>query len=738
MSLKRAALVALIAAASLLAGATTAHASMTRWYRGQFGPATTDPAAQVARDFVAQHAQRLGLDRVQLAPDPRVIDWRGHRIVRFAQEYEGLPVFTTVVVVRLDRQGRVRTVVTDAHRALDVITTPVTSAAEAHVTAAWQFGLDRLGAPKIELGVLPGSRHGRLVWRVEGSQQLRRVAVFVDALTGQPRMVSNLSYDAEGRVYRENPTSTPATELLTLGNLPVASTHLNGDYITTFRYVDGSASGAGSIEELTLDQTATADGNGDFDYQPTTDASAHFDDSFAEVNVYWHADDMYTYYRDQHGYSTSHEYVSLANVGSSAGSPYENAFFTPIQWNGSQAYGLFMGQANTVDLGYDGDVIRHEFSHSVIHDLTNMGYGPAALPVYDTLGANPAPSAIHEGMADFFACTVTDDPVMGEYSLDALGGSSRNQVNTLTCPGSMVGEGHADGVVWGGAAWAVRTELGDAATADSMLYGALATLSSYATFKDYAVAVQDVAAAMVTDGDITQAQADAVTNVLDVRGMSTCGRAIDMRDNQPLLLTNTFTYGAIAQMMGSACQNIRSMGFPALPLLYQFRMPVGANATTLSFTIEFSPATDLRYDIFVRRGDLVRFELVSVYGQFSLPDPSEFDHHFGTLTAASQTITFNANSSPPLVPGVDYYFAITNENCDQGFATITVDTDSVATHNDAGVGDGSVSGDASGTDAGPGTDDPKSGCSCTQPGPSTPPLSLLFFALVLGWIIRRR
>ncbi len=693
---------------------------------------------EVARDYVTTNTARLGLGRVEISTQARVIAWRGHSIVRFSQQYEGLEVFGRVVVVRVDRTGSVRTVVTDANDHLDVVPLALVTADEARGYAAFPFGVARLGAPDAELGIYDNGGHGLLVWRVEATYNLRRWRIFVDAVTGQVIYHRSLATDAAGRVYAQNPVATPTDELLTLENLPATETHLNGDYVTVYRYVDGNTSSVSAIEDLTLDQTATTDASGNFDYPPTTEATAIFDDAFAEVNVYYHVDDMYAYFRDAHGYSTWHEYVAVANLGNGAGVAYENAYFTPVSWNGAQAYGMFMGQANTVDLGYDGDVIRHEFTHSVVHDLTNMGYGPAALPVYDTFGANPGPSAIHEGMADYFACTVTDDPVMGEYSLAAMG-APRTQLNGLACPGSVQGEGHADGEVWGGAVWAIRVELGDATLADSLMYGSLATLTSNATFQDYAIAIQEAAATMVADGDLTQAQSDGVDGVLQQRGMTTCGRALDMVDGDTKTLINNFTYGSVAQMMGNTCEGIRGMGLPALPLLFQFKMSVPANATALTFTINFVAAMDAQYDVYIRRTELVGFSLVPIFGGvFYLPEAETYDHHFGPLTSANQEITLGLNGALPLEAGADYYFAVVNKNCDQGNVDVTMD---LSTGSGPGP-DAGTTPDASLTpDAGTGDPTPKDGCGCSYSGRGSggsAPASLLLMLGVLGLLLRRR
>ena len=89
-----------IAALMLVAGVSPASATTTRWHRGLGGPATTKSPESAARQFVRDHAARLGLERVDLGAEPRIIPWRGHKILRFAQLYEGLEVFERALIFR--------------------------------------------------------------------------------------------------------------------------------------------------------------------------------------------------------------------------------------------------------------------------------------------------------------------------------------------------------------------------------------------------------------------------------------------------------------------------------------------------------------------------------------------------------------------------------------------------------------------------------------------------------------
>ena len=60
-----------------------------------------------------------------------------------------------------------------------------------------------------------------------------------------------------------------------------------------------------------------------------------------------------------------------------------------------------------------------------------------ALAIFDQWGANVGPSAIHEGMADYWAGTTIGNALVGEYGLGRLG-QPRDMDNTLTCPGSIM------------------------------------------------------------------------------------------------------------------------------------------------------------------------------------------------------------------------------------------------------------------------------------------------------------
>jgi MYXO-CTERM domain-containing protein len=738
----------------LLAGPAHARGEGVRWYRGLQGPAQAGSAEEVARAYVAQRAARLGLERVELGEQARVLPWRDHRVVRIPQTFEGLPVFNRVVIVRVDPRGRVQTVTTNARADIDVVTRPAVPAAKALRTAARIWGVSDLSAARATLGIQPRGRHGTLIWRVDGAVGLRGTRTLVDAISGEVLHRFWRVWNAEASVYGQNPVATPSLSTVELVDLPVDATALNGDYITTYRYVDGSMNQQNpQVSDFTLEQTALADGNGDFHYTPTTDASQpDFHDPYAEVSVYYHASRVYRYFREVHGYSSTKNHVALANYGEGSESTYDNAFFSPV---GANDYLMAMGQGNNVDLGYDGDVIYHEFGHSVIDNIAQM---TSQFEMMDEWGINTGPGGIHEGLADYWAATITEDAVMGEYSLEGIqAGAGRDLTIPKSCPADIWGEVHDDGEVFGSATWASRQAVGDAALHDDIMYGALTMQTQRPTYQDFAIGMQDAAQALVTSGDLTQTQYDAISAALADHGLLDCGRDITLEADEEQ--TNVmFNFVMVAYMMGQmgggtvTCEEARTAQmpminrpFPAIPNNFQFKKTVPAGATSLTLRVRHTPGTDLQYWIYARRGELVHFNEEDFFGMITLVDVDEFDHEFGPFDADDQTVTIDLDSDPALEAGQDYYFAITQKHCTTAMGQparmnvyVSAETDDTPVTPDAGV-QSDASTDAT-PDAGTGDGGNNKGCSCTQRGPghSAPLGTLVFGLLALVWIRRRR
>ncbi len=183
-----------------------------------------------------------------------------------------------------------------------------------------------------------------------------------------------------------------------------------------------------------------------------------------EVNMYYHVDRVHAYFKTLQNDFTALDFPLPATVGYGTG--YENAF-----WNGSGIY-FGTGGGTFRNFALFCDVIYHEYTHGV----TDMIYPPGMLPY------TGQPGAMNEGWSDYFACTITDEPLIGEGGLYVSGQVMRNLDNTLRYPDNWAGEVHADGRIFGGALWDLRERIG-AGTADSLIHFAKYDLAE--SWEDY-------------------------------------------------------------------------------------------------------------------------------------------------------------------------------------------------------------------------------------------------------------
>lgn len=662
---------AIVMAAVMASQGASAQPASTRWHRHLAGPASHAPAHEAAQTFLWEHGAALGLDPMELVPSGRVLGWRGHRVVRFAQYHDGLPVFGRGVVIRLDGAGRVRTLAATVAPELDVIPLAPVDAAEAS-RAAWEhWGTQGAGHPTAVLGVMDNGAKGELLWRVEGNLARGRVLTMVDAVTGEVRLAASLSRHSRGLVYEENPVATPEPVEVDMDNLAEDASTLTGRAATVWRYVSGSLQ---NPESLVLEQLATDDGSGFF-YEPRPN-DVVYDDPFAEVNLYYHVDRIDSYFREVHGHIPVRSLTVVANYTDSPGVPYNNAFSTQLSW---QEHGLFFGQGSGVDFAYDGDVVYHEFGHFVVDEVSQMGYLDVLL---DEQGMHFGPGGIHEGLADYFSATLTGDALVGEYSMRT---HARSLENDFRCPDQVMGEPHEDGRIIGGVTWAVREALGSPELADDLVFGALTMLSSKASFQDFGTALLDTAELLEGEGAMTQAQRETLAGIITTRGIDNCDRVIELVPGVDVR-TQPFGFDWLARIANSECETLRVLGI-WLPGPFQYRIEVPAEAQTLQVRVRHDPDDRLLFRVLLRREEPVAFSVSPVVQGLNVVFARHYDHDFGEYEQADETVTLTTADPEPLVPGSTYYVAFLHQNCPDTQMRILADTSTdLPVDPDAGVG----------------------------------------------------
>lgn len=227
------------------------------------------------------------------------------------------------------------------------------------------------------------------------------------------------------------------------------------------------------------------------------------------------------------------------------------AYFPEESWDalagqlglpGRDTDSIIFGQAGH-DFSYDASVIMHEYTHAVI------GTGRLNGRVLDTYGVDDAPRAMNEALADYFAATVADMAVVGEYGIGKL---APNLVRDLSvkrrCPDNLVNEIHADGRIFGAAVWAIRTALG-AEKADRIVFDALSQFGQETNFQQAGELL--VAATETVDA----AQVEAVRAILIDHGVLDCVRAKEWR---------TFATATSEDQVPYVVEGVQSVGAPGL------------------------------------------------------------------------------------------------------------------------------------------------------------------------------
>lgn len=249
-------------------------------------------------------------------------------------------------------------------------------------------------------------------------------------------------------VYSKNPKDGGMTQV----KLPdLRNGHsLDGKYFTVF----------------SPDQTVPrAEGHhGDFSYRPDVDSDApHFD----EVQTYYNASRALAFFRGKFGFDPKTESITI-RVHHDMGGKHDNAYYLPSL----SAPEIRIGQGDKLrNLSRDVDVISHEYAHHVIYQYLKESKGESGV--------------LHEGIADYFAFAISDDPYLGESVLPnsayvRTGTTIDKDKYDLLPAGTKT---HVKGSYWSAFLWLLRESLGSEYT-DLLVYESLPYLGPDGTIKD--------------------------------------------------------------------------------------------------------------------------------------------------------------------------------------------------------------------------------------------------------------
>ena len=355
-------------------------------------------------------------------------------------------------------------------------------------------------------------------------------------------------------------------------------------------------------------------------------------DPFAELQMYHHVNVVHDYYSTVHGLTDLDfpldAVVNITVNFNGSWSSFPNAAFVPAESFAAfglpeRDYGAIMfGQGDAIDFSYDASVIYHEYTHAVV------GTGRLNGIFMDNQGLDNTPGAVNEAIADYFASTILDDPLLGAY---ALGASARDLASPRSCPDNLTTQIHADGKIISTALWAARDTLG-AEVMDAIVFDALMSANASTGISQMGELVLAEAANVDADTE------SVIANIFAAQGVVDCTRVKPWVD---------VTFANTAERVPHTVAGTQTVtGFSqGVPGYHQWSIDGISNgdSVVLSWTQGegggFPPATPTALNLVLNKGAPVQLNLQQQFLADAVLDAIPLD---GT----TQTVTLSGNCLP--------------------------------------------------------------------------------------------
>jgi subtilisin-like proprotein convertase family protein len=327
----------------------------------------------IAEQFLTAHAGELGLSAGAIGSELDLAyekESPSGTHLRWNQEVNGVPVWRSEIVVKVDQAGRVTSVQNNLRPNVKIPTSP-TLAAETALSIAKTLlaptGED-LGEHRADLRIVETRDGARLVWMVQMpvSAPMGDWLVFVDAKSGEVLGLEDRMVYATGtgRVFDPDPMSKLADSTLVDGG-------------------DANNVGLSAYDTRTLQDITLSAGiyslNGPFarlidneapTFAPVTSANPdsfqfqRSDQAFEDVNTYFQIDFSQRYIQSLGFLNVNNRVQQIDSHGLSGA---DNSHYVPSTGN------IAFGEGG-IDDAEDADVIWHEYGHS-IQDNIVPGWG---------------------------------------------------------------------------------------------------------------------------------------------------------------------------------------------------------------------------------------------------------------------------------------------------------------------------------------------------------------------------
>lgn len=425
--------------------------------RGEFRlPVSDDAPEDAVKAFLVDHAEELELSAMTDDLDTlQDVTTPSGRVVRLQQRKDGIPIFGTELVVRLDKVDRIRQL--DLHHVSPPrMAAPVADADKLSPRAARDAAKKAIGEHTLRQRMknpgevfYPDKGTLRLAYEVHilSEEPLADWLVLVDAYEGTVLFKQNMIVqDGTGMVFDPNPVVTAADNSLRDPEASPATCGFTGTPLATIdservprTLRDISQSGSDYLLDgpyVRIDPSPEENDPAAFDYSSGTA-------EFEGVNAYYHIDTLQRYLQG-------------------LGIPGAHDHQIRVVPHASQSYASYSSWDDTIRLGHsgpcqpdrgeDGDVMLHEYGHAIHRDQV------------PTWGSGGDTGAMGEGFGDILATTffAPDHAFQREVFEDWIFSPAglRRVDGTKTYPTDLVGSVHSDGEIWSAPLWNIYRAIG--------------------------------------------------------------------------------------------------------------------------------------------------------------------------------------------------------------------------------------------------------------------------------------
>ncbi|MHB1686708.1 MAG: T9SS type A sorting domain-containing protein [Ignavibacteriaceae bacterium] len=414
----------------------------------------------------------------------------GMWFVSYKQEYKSIPVYGTEIGYTIDKNGNIVLMGADAYQNIKVSTIPSISENDAITISLKAFGTySAKNISKNQLIILPKSDSSNTKFyltyeiRLNSLKPIKDSVYFVDAISGNIiERYSNIhDWNIHGTIigtyypqhyYDATLNSSYSTiNIIIYDALGQKVTQGNSDN-NGYYSINSSAAYAVYYLSIPLENSwvQVHDGSNKlitYTYSFTPNTSIQFDYNWSAgdaSNVRYHTSIIHDYYKNNFGYN-SMDYQMTASIDQ--GSSVNGA---------SDGTNIDFGSQNGQYWARSSDVIYHEYTHDVIYHIYGGWIGDPNNGVLQG-------SAMDEGLSDYFACTINNDPIQGE-DVGVNRDLNNNDVYPTNYDFSSGADPHKNGLIISGAVWDLRQSVGNI-IGDNLTFRALQVSPHAHDFSDF-------------------------------------------------------------------------------------------------------------------------------------------------------------------------------------------------------------------------------------------------------------